>query len=122
VTERFRKIAEVVAEWAGSAWSFMAHLAGVLVFIIAGFFLGWSETMLVLTTVLTVFTELLAVLILNTQSRATRAMQVKVDELIRSSPEARNALIDLEHASDEQIEHAYSDLQRRRRRQRHLQQ
>jgi low affinity Fe/Cu permease len=112
--ERFRKVAEVVAEWAGSAWSFMAHLLGVAAFVVAGFVYGWTETMLVLTTVLTVFTELLAVLILNTQSRASRAEQIKLDELIRSTPSARDILMSLEHASDEQIERAYQDLQQRR--------
>lgn len=55
-------------------------------------------------TVSTIITTLLVVLIQYTQNRESRAIQIKLDELIRSKQHADNKLINIETLSDEQLE------------------
>jgi low affinity Fe/Cu permease len=51
-------------------------------------------------------------LIQNTQNRDSKAMQLKLDELIRATGEARNALIQLESMSEDELEALESEFQR----------
>lgn len=53
-----------------------------------------------MTTLFTVTTELIAVLVLNTQHRDARAMQLKLDELLRGVAGARSDLAGLEDRSE----------------------
>jgi low affinity Fe/Cu permease len=57
-------------------------------------------------------------LIQNTQNRDSRAMQIKLDELIRSAQHAHNALLDLEELSEDELEEfrkCYIDIARKAR-------
>jgi low affinity Fe/Cu permease len=66
---------------------------------------GFSNTwQLVINTGTTIVTFLMVFLIQNTQNRDGRAMQLKLDELIKTSGRARNSLIDLEDMSDEELD------------------
>jgi low affinity Fe/Cu permease len=75
---------------------------------------GWSDTwQLVINTGTTIVTFLMVLVIQNTQSRDTQAMQLKLDELIRVNRVARNSLINLEEMSDvdvEQMKKAFAAL------------
>jgi low affinity Fe/Cu permease len=65
----------------------------------------YSDTwQLVINTGTTIITFLMVFLIQNTQNRDATAMQIKLDELIRAARGARNAVVDLEEATDEEIE------------------
>ena len=61
-------------------------------------------------------TFLIAFLLQNTQNRDTRALQLKLDELIRSTAGARKQLIQLEELDDEQLEALKQDFERVRER------
>jgi len=65
---------------------------------------GFSNTwQLVINTGTTIITFLMVFLIQNTQNRDARAIQLKLDELIRGNAKTRNQLIDLEDCDEEEI-------------------
>jgi low affinity Fe/Cu permease len=69
---------------------------------------------LVINTITTVVTFLMVFLIQATQNRETRAIHLKLDELIRAQRKARNIFADLEHATDEELEELESEFRRLR--------
>jgi low affinity Fe/Cu permease len=101
----FGRFALRVSETVGTPWAFVAALATVLAWAVAGPLFGFSDSwQLVINTGTTVVTFLMVFLIQATQNRETRALHLKVDELIRSQKKARNLFADLEHATDEELD------------------
>jgi hypothetical protein len=80
---------------------------------VSGPLFQFSDTwQLVINTGTTVLTFLAVFLIQHSQNRDGRAIQLKLDELIRSTKDARNRLIDLEHCSDEEMERLQKEFSR----------
>jgi low affinity Fe/Cu permease len=82
-------------------------LAGtiILVWIVTGPLFRFSDTwQLVINTGTTIVTFLMVFLIQNTQNRDSEALQVKLDEIIRSIEGAHNALLDLEELEDSDLD------------------
>jgi low affinity Fe/Cu permease len=100
----------------GSAWAFVGAVLIVLVWILTGPTFHFSDTwQLVINTATTVVTFLMVFLIQNTQNRDTKAVQLKLDELIRAIRSARNELVDLEHLSDEELQKLEEQFRRLRK-------
>ena len=77
---------------------------------------GFSNTwQLVINTSTTIVTFLMVFLLQYDQNRNAQALQVKLDELIRSTKGARNMLVDAEDMSDEQLEELHRQFQQVRR-------
>jgi low affinity Fe/Cu permease len=92
----FRRFAQRTSAAAGSAWAFACALAAIVVWAALGPSVGFSTTwQLVINTGTTIVTFLIVFLIQNTQNRESRAIQLKLDELILAWS-ASNAALDLE--------------------------
>jgi low affinity Fe/Cu permease len=102
--QRFRAYANKIADGVGSPGAFAAGVLVVVIWAVTGPLFRYSDTwQLVINTGTSVVTFLMVFLIQNTQNRDTQAMQLKLNELIRAST-ARNALLDLENCTEDEIE------------------
>jgi low affinity Fe/Cu permease len=104
MNQMFRKFSIAAANALGSSWMFIANVFLILVWLFAGPFFHYSDTwQLVVNTATTVFTYLAVFLIQNTQNRDAIAIHLKLDELIKGVPSARNQLVNLENLTDEEL-------------------
>jgi low affinity Fe/Cu permease len=95
--EMFSKFCRRVACDVGTPWAFLVALVGVLAWVLSGPAFHYSDTwQLVINTSTTIVTFLIVFLIQNTQNHDSRAIHLKLDELIRAVTEARTRLVDLQ--------------------------
>jgi low affinity Fe/Cu permease len=112
VTALFRRIASRAPAVAGSPWAFLSAVAATCVWMATGAFFDWSGAWVLWpATVTSVGAFLLVLLLQYTQNRDTRAIQLKLDELIRSLDRARTQLVRLEQLSDEELAEIESEFQ-----------
>jgi low affinity Fe/Cu permease len=101
----FRRFARATSNAIGSPIAFVAAVLVVLAWAVSGPFFGFSETwQLVINTGTTIVTFLVVFMIQNTQNRDSRAVHLKLDELIRVMKNARNELVDVEDKADEVLD------------------
>ena len=101
----FRPIANRVSTWAGSASAFIGAVLVILVWASTGSLFDFSDTwQLVINTGTTIVTFLMVFLIQNTQNRDGKAMQIKLDELLRATKGARGYYVSLEDLTDDEID------------------
>ena len=116
---RFSEFARRLALWTGRPVAFLIAAGAVVLWALSGPLFGFSDTwQLVINTSTTIITFLMVFLIQNTQNRDTEAMQIKLDELIRATQGAHNALLNLEHLDDEELgryRRHYAELAKRAR-------
>ena len=100
-----RYVASRAPSFVGNPWTFLITLAVTVAWLVSGPLFHWSGAwLLVPATVTSVGAFLLVMLLQYSQNRDTRAIQLKLDELIRSLDRARTQLVHLEQMSDEEIE------------------
>ena len=106
----FTRAAKWASHTAGRPSTFIVAVVIILLWAITGPIFHFSDTwQLVINTGTTIITFLMVFLIQNTQNRDTEALQIKLDEIIRSIEGAHNALLDLEELDDEELEEIRSD-------------
>ena len=100
----FDAFASAAATWTGHAAAFIASCAFVLVWAISGPLFHFSDTwQLVINTGTTVLTFLMVFVIQNTINRDSAAVHLKLDELIRATNDARDALVGAQDLSEEEL-------------------
>lgn len=113
----FRKVAHATACAIGSPYAFATAVLVVIVWAACGPVFHYSDTwQLVINTSTTIVTFLVVFMIQNTQNRDSRAIHLKLDELIRAVESARNRLVDVEDLPDEEIARLAREFQRLRSR------
>ncbi len=117
--ERFRDFAHKVAKSVGTEAAFLIAVGVVVAWAVVGPIFGFSDTwQLVINTSTTIVTFLMVFLIQSTQNRDARAIQLKLDELIRAQKNARDVIADLEDATEEELDDFERQFRRLRERSR----
>jgi low affinity Fe/Cu permease len=116
VNDLFRIFARRSSIALGSAWTFTLAVVIILVWGLSGPSFHFSETwQLIINTGTTIVTFLMFFLIQNTQNRDSKAVNLKLDEIIRAVKGARNKLISLEGLSDEDLKNLERQFERVRK-------
>jgi low affinity Fe/Cu permease len=118
VAEFFRAFARRSADFLGSPWAFAGAIVVVVTWALLGPVYHYSDTwQLVINTGTTVVTFLMVFLMQNTQNRDSKAIQLKLDELLRGVKGARTGLVRLEELTEAELvelEKEFEDLKRPR--------
>jgi low affinity Fe/Cu permease len=103
MTEAFQHLASAAAKYLGSPWAFLSAIALIVVWALTGPIFAFNETwQLVINTGTTIITFVMVFLIQATQNRDSKALHLKLDELIRASS-ARDIFADLEDATEDEL-------------------
>jgi low affinity Fe/Cu permease len=83
---------------------FVVAIAIIIIWASTGHFFSYSDTwQLLINTGTTIVTFLMVFIIQNTQNRDSKAVYLKLDELIRAVGSARNQLVNIDRLSDEEL-------------------
>lgn len=113
VNDVFRVFARSSSMVLGSAWAFTLAIVIIIVWGLTGPAFHFSDTwQLIINTGTTIVTFLMVFVIQNTQNRDSKAVNLKLDEVIRAVKGARNQLINLEGLSDEELKNLENQFKR----------
>lgn len=101
----FGQLSSRCSTYLGSRWAFAAAISVIVLWATMGPVYHYSDTwQLIINTGTTIVTFLMVFLIQNTQNRDARAINLKLNELIRAISSAQDQMIDIERLSDEELE------------------
>ena len=113
VEDAFRVFARASSRLLGTAWVFVGAIAIIVIWAATGPFYNYSDTwQLLINTGTTIVTFLMVFLIQNTQNRDSKAVHLKLDELIRAIDSARNHLVNVDRLSDDDLKKLEGEFKR----------
>ena len=113
VRDAFRRFAARTALAFGSPWAFGCAVLLVLAWAATGPYFHYSDAwQLVINTGTTIGTFLLVFVLQNTQIRDTKALNLKLDELLRAIDGARTGMVNVEKLPDEELDRLCHELER----------
>jgi low affinity Fe/Cu permease len=115
LSDRFRDVANAVTRAVGTPWAMVAAALVIVAWAVMGPFFGFSDTwQLAINSTTTIVTFLMVFAIQTSQNREAKALHLKLDELIRASPKARDRLITEEDRTEEEVRKDERELKRGR--------
>ena len=100
----FEKFANTATTFTGSSYAFLGALAIVIIWAVSGPIFNYSETwQLVINTGTTIITFLMVFLIQKSQNKDSKAIQIKLNELIAASKSASNRIVDIEDLTEDEL-------------------
>ncbi len=113
LVDRFLEVSDGVTEALGTPWALAASVLLIVVWALTGPLFRFSDTwQLVINTATTIITFWMVFVIQTSQNRQSKAVQFKLDELIRSIPGARNRMIEAERQSTAQLKRQEQEFQK----------
>ena len=101
----FEKISTKITAWTGSPIAFVTAFLVIVVWLISGPIFNYSDTwQLVINTGTTIITFLMVFLIQKSQNKDSKAIQLKLNELIAASRHASNRMVDIEDLSESELD------------------
>jgi len=114
MSEFFAKVAKRVSAAVGSPYAFVIAASAVILWAVLGPVFGYSQTwQLIINTGTTIITFLMVFVIQNAQNRDQKAIQLKLDELLRATSDAETGFVNLENMDDcalEELEGRFRSL------------
>ncbi|AMW85356.1 low affinity iron permease family protein [Pseudomonas yamanorum] len=102
---KFSAISQSLSRWAGSARTFYAAVGLILLWSLSGPYFHYNDTwQLIINTSTTIITFLMVFLIQNTQNRDNDILHIKIDELLRATKDAQNAVLSLDGMDRKELE------------------
>ncbi|OPB08128.1 low affinity iron permease family protein [Pseudomonas synxantha] len=102
---KFSTVSQTLSRWAGSPRTFYTAVALILIWSLSGPYFHYNDTwQLIINTSTTIITFLMVFLIQNTQNRDNDILHIKIDELLRVSKDAQNAVLSLDGLDRKELE------------------
>jgi len=109
----FQKFARTVVRASGHPMAFAVAVGVIVIWALTGPWFHFGNTwLLVINTVASIITFLMIFLVRSAQNRESEAVQLKLDELIRATKEARNTLLDIEELSEAELDRIKARFER----------
>ena len=102
---KFDTFSQGLAKQAGSPRTFQIAILLIVIWAVSGPWFHYNDTwQLIINTSTTIITFLMVFLIQNTQNRDNDILHIKIDELLRVSKDAQNAVLSLDGLDRKELE------------------
>lgn len=103
-TMKFDNFSQALANTSGSPKTFATAIVLIVVWAATGPYFHYNDTwQLIINTSTTIITFLMVFLIQNTQNRDNDILHIKIDELLRATKEAQNAVLNLDELDEKEL-------------------
>ncbi|MBB4806522.1 low affinity Fe/Cu permease [Chryseobacterium defluvii] len=105
----FERFSDWATKFTGSPHAFIGAAAIVLIWAASGPVFNYSETwQLVINTGTTIITFLMVFLIQKAQNKDSKAIQIKLNELIASHEKSSNRIVDIEDLTESELDQLHT--------------